>query len=299
MNAHELLLQAETLAPGEAARAYAEFGLRVFPCAPDAKRPITAHGFHDATTNPNQIDAWWAEHPDANVGLATGTLELDRGFDVLDIDVRVGGHGFTGFEHARRAGLVDGWAALVRTPSGGVHAYYPTDLERPQGCWTLPEEHVDFRGVGGYVLVPPSTIDRDDRRGYRVIGHASGAPRSIDANAVHDLLAAQSHRRALASRPRQASTSIDLERLGGWVATRAEGSRNASLYWAACRCAEAGLDHLTVHERLGNAARTAGLSARETTATIRSAYRSTPSTLAPARQPSRKEIDVPRGGMQL
>ena len=61
------------------------------------------------------------------------------GVDVVDIDVHAGGNGFAAFERARSAGLADGWAWLVRTPSGGVHAYY---LRRPvdeQRSWQVPE----------------------------------------------------------------------------------------------------------------------------------------------------------------
>lgn len=311
MDAAELLTHAATLSPLEAAHAYADYGLRVFPCAPGAKRPITAHGFYDATTEPGQIEVWWGEdYPVANVGIATGTPERGRGFDVLDIDVRVGGDGFTGFERARRAGLVDGWAALVRTPSGGVHAYYPTSVRRPQGCWILSYAHVDFRGIGGYVLAPPSSVDVAGRggAGYQVIARPAHTVRSIDGNAVHDLLAERRRPPSPATTLRRAAEGVDLERLSAWVATRAEGGRNAGLYWAACRCAEAGIDDHVVQEFLGEAARTAGLPATEAAATIRSAYRTTTgsgsspsrqSTPSPPRRQDRYGIDGPDDGVRL
>jgi len=49
-------------------------GKYVFPCRPRGKEPLTSHGFKDATTDPEQIRRWWSEHPDANLGLATGLL---------------------------------------------------------------------------------------------------------------------------------------------------------------------------------------------------------------------------------
>ena len=55
----------------DAALRYAALGYPVFPCLPGEKAPITPHGFRDATTDIAQIEAWWAKHPDANIGLPT------------------------------------------------------------------------------------------------------------------------------------------------------------------------------------------------------------------------------------
>jgi hypothetical protein len=59
---------------------YASFGYRVFPCAPREKFPATEHGCLDATTDEDQIEKWWTEQPDANIGIST------EGLLVLDID---------------------------------------------------------------------------------------------------------------------------------------------------------------------------------------------------------------------
>jgi hypothetical protein len=58
---------------------YASLGYKVFPCLPGSKKPMTEHGFHDATTDPEQIRAWWEKAPDANVAIATeGLLVIDK-----------------------------------------------------------------------------------------------------------------------------------------------------------------------------------------------------------------------------
>jgi len=49
----------------------ADRGLAVFPCGPD-KRPLTTHGYKDASSDPAQIKEWWREHPNALIGVPAG-----------------------------------------------------------------------------------------------------------------------------------------------------------------------------------------------------------------------------------
>src|ERR1019366_8019007 len=86
--------------PQDAALAYAGAGWPVFPCRPGGKEPATRNGFHDASTDERQIREWWHREPDRNVAIATGA----PGPDVVDVDVREDGSGFTAFNRARHAG---------------------------------------------------------------------------------------------------------------------------------------------------------------------------------------------------
>jgi len=52
-------------------------------CDRPGKHPRTRNGFKDATADAGQIDAWWLESPNANIGVATGT---ESGVVVLDVD---------------------------------------------------------------------------------------------------------------------------------------------------------------------------------------------------------------------
>ena len=66
-----------------AAKHYAEtLSWPVFPCHPETKRPLTSHGFKDATLDVNQIEAWGKQFPDAAIGVPTGP---DTAF-VIDLD---------------------------------------------------------------------------------------------------------------------------------------------------------------------------------------------------------------------
>ena len=254
-----------------AAAAYARAGLSVFPCVPGEKRPLTEHGFTDASTDPSRVTSWWRRWPQANIGLATG---LAGGFDVLDIDVHPGGSGFPALRRARQAGLVDGWAVLIRSPSGGVHLYFPVDPVREQRSWALPQRHVDFRGAGGYVIASPSRIitERGAVRRYRLIA-AGRDPQPVEAGELRRLLDPPRPRRRV--RPGVSLAGGSGERLGTWLAVQAEGNRNRALFWAACRQAEAGIPQDEARHLLGSAAERTGLGEREIDTTLASAYRST------------------------
>jgi hypothetical protein len=49
------------------ALAFAARGLPVLPCQAGQKTPATRHGVRDATTDPDQITAWFGRHPRSRV----------------------------------------------------------------------------------------------------------------------------------------------------------------------------------------------------------------------------------------
>lgn len=69
-------------------------GSPVFPCGP-RKWPLTARGFHDASTDPEQVCAWWSRWPNALIGMPTGAAS---GLVVLDLDLKGGCDGAAAFE---------------------------------------------------------------------------------------------------------------------------------------------------------------------------------------------------------
>jgi len=245
------------------ALAYAARGWPVFPCCPGRKDPDTPHGFKDATTDPDAITAWWTALPARNVAIATGA----PGPDVLDVDVRPGGSGYHALSRLRGAGLLQPPLAAVATPSGGLHLYY---LGTSQPSGRLPAQHLDYKATGGYVLAPPSAVGG---KPYRPLpppparGDRTAAP-WLDWSAITSLLTpAQPSIRNV-----RAPGHADTGRLAAWVAQLPEGNRNAGLFWAACRAAEAG--HPAALDTLADAARACGLGEREIARTITSARRS-------------------------
>lgn len=278
--------------PSEGAAQFAAAGIPIFPCKPAEKRPLTEHGFHDATSDPGQIERWWSRWPLANIGMPTGTVS---GLDVVDVDVHGRVRGFAAFELARRAGLVDRWEALVKTASGGMHAYYPADPQRAQASWQAARAGIDFRGEGGYVIVPPSNVVFEGNRSpYELIGAGRGNATPVDAAALREFLDPRSTR--VAPQPADVRREVDADRIAAWLAGRAEGERNRALYWAACRLAETGMADQSARNLLGPAAEHAGLQQAEILTTIRSAYRTVAGPASPFRgDGSRRPLRSPTG----
>ena len=243
----------------EAAHRYADHGWFVFPTAPGSKIPVTEHGFLDATTAHKQIQHWWRQEPSANVAIATGA----PGPDVVDVDKKGDRSGYPAWNALREAGIAGEPQAVIRTPSGGMHAYYQGTLQRNG---SLPEHAVDFRSTGGYVVTAPSK-DAGGRP-YAVV-HKQASAATIDWSAARQHLDPQRERQPQRAPQRDAGRPKDVSHLAAWVAAQGEGNRNQGLFWAANRAVEAG-DTETLG-KLADAARSAGLDDREIDRTIRSA----------------------------
>lgn len=252
-----------------AADLLARAGVPVFPCAPGGKQPLTKRGFLDASADPAQVTDWWRRWSDANLATPTG---IASGIDVVDIDVHPNGNGFAAFEQARRAGFIDGWAWLVRTPSTGLHAYYLRTSTVEQRSWQAPRKHIDFRGDGGYIVLPPSKVIQPDGslHQYELITTAQHDPLPIHAAELRAFLDPPRPVHPPSNMP---AVGVRPDRLAAWVASRPEGARNHGLFWAACRMAEDGQRFDAASALLGAAACSAGLTDREAETTIRSAYR--------------------------
>ncbi|ACL58967.1 bifunctional DNA primase/polymerase [Methylobacterium nodulans] len=175
-----------------AALDYATRGWPVFPCSPTTKQPLTRKesapgakdgGLHLATTDEDQIRAWWTKHPRAMIGIPTGA----RTGNVLDLDLGdpavITGAAYLERLREHVGGIPE--TAIAETGSGGLHLWFRADPDAPIAnganiCPALfipPTEGatradgrkakgaaIDVRGEGGYVIVPPSV--REDGRAY-------------------------------------------------------------------------------------------------------------------------------------
>ncbi len=135
----------------EAALTYASWGWHVLPLVPNDKRPASAHGVHDATTDLDKIRAWWAQNPNYNIGIAAGEKS---GIVVFDIDPRNGGSESWDDFTTEHGGVPDGICQL--TAGGGEHhiAQWRDGLK---SCELRPG--VDFLANGRYFVVAPSNVN--------------------------------------------------------------------------------------------------------------------------------------------
>lgn len=142
-------LENATISPlHSAARQYAASGIPVFPCIPGTKKPLTEHGFHEATVDPEQIDKWWTQNPDANIAFTPHVM----GWGIIDVDSQEAME-----EFGQRNDEAEGeptW--MVKTPRGGYHFYYQGELPTSVRNRVIPGQAIDTRGRGSYALLPPS-----------------------------------------------------------------------------------------------------------------------------------------------
>lgn len=137
----------------QAALRYARAGLAVLPT--NGKIAILKHGFHDASTDPEIVEAWWTDWPTANVAVHPGSA----GLLVIDVDVKdTDGHESLSALESEHGELPE--TRIACTPSTGIHLYFkvPTDERfgnaKPAGV----DGGIDIRCSAGYVLAPPSSI---------------------------------------------------------------------------------------------------------------------------------------------
>lgn len=114
----------------------------------DKKPPISWKEFQDKLPTEEQIREWFANHNVTGLALVTGK---QSGVFVVDID-KEALDTIEGFDFAKKL------PSTVYAKSGGegVHAYfkYPGFKVKTQSNFLLP--HVDIRGDGGYIILPPS-----------------------------------------------------------------------------------------------------------------------------------------------
>lgn len=116
-------------------------------CTSQGKHPRTTNGVKEATTDPATVAAWWERWPESNIGLATGVA-----FDVLDFDSLLA---VDTFDAACPDDAVPFPGPSVSTGMG-VHYYLEATGQGNRSSLVAKGSGLDWRGVGGYVVAPPS-----------------------------------------------------------------------------------------------------------------------------------------------
>ncbi|MEV7080189.1 bifunctional DNA primase/polymerase [Streptomyces sp. NPDC093516] len=275
-----------------AALTAAERGWHVFPLRPNTKRPALhgemacprtgpCAGGHRkwevrATTDPDRIRAAWAHAP-FNVGIATGpsgllVVDLDVPKDNGSTDAPGGAATFRAL--CERTGQPVPRTRTVRTASGGQHLYFtaPAAVRLHNTAGTLAPL-VDTRAWGGYVVAAGSTINGTP---YEQEGPALLRPLPDWLKTL--LVPPHPVNRPPVAAPasgRRPYVDAALAKETAAVATAREGQRNATLLRAGRALgrfvASGDLPRTEVEDALQGAGESAGLSAAECRATLRSA----------------------------
>ena len=145
----------------ESALALARQGFAVFPIKAGAKAPPLVEGWqHVATSDVAQIESWWTQWPDANIGIHC------YGLCVIDVDPKKGG--FESLAVLEQEVLLES-TYEVETPGKagfrGRHIYYRCETPIRNGVDVLGRG-IDVRTAGGYVLAPGSRTAAGE---YRVL----------------------------------------------------------------------------------------------------------------------------------
>ena len=200
----------------KAALFYRGLGWSVIPCEARGKKPLVKWEpyQHEAATE-EEIREWWSDKwPGANIAVVTGSTS---GVLVLDVDGEAGAESMKDLPPL-------GEAPESRTGSGGAHHWFkhPGDGEYRNFTRGLPG--LDFRGDGGYVIVPPSI-------------HPNGTEyRWVTAPHTHAPVDAPEWLLGLARVPDKAGTSMPI----------LDGARNDTLTSTAGRLRREGAGEATI-----------------------------------------------------
>lgn len=146
----------------------AELGYSIMPVGND-KRPLLKSWKEYQTTAADdaQIEKWWQQFPNANIGIITGKVS---GISVVDIDTYKGGSPDK-FPKTH----------TIRTGNGGLHLYYKYHPGLSISANAYPDHPgVDIRSDGGFVVAPYSTTNYSDPHTHE---HKGGTYTIIDAQA--------------------------------------------------------------------------------------------------------------------
>jgi hypothetical protein len=112
------------------------------------KAPLTEHGLLDATLMQAGVKEYWGKWPNANVAIV-----IPEGHFVLDVDTERGGYESLDILQEQHEKLPNTMSVI--TGGGGLHLWFKADGIRNTTAFA-GFSGLDIRGIGGYVVAPPS-----------------------------------------------------------------------------------------------------------------------------------------------
>ena len=245
----------------EEALRYAKAGWRLHPCKVD-KTPYLSDWPNVATSDQEKIKEWWAKWPDASIGCATGEAS---GFWVLDAD------GEEGIKQAEEMNLP--LTLTSKTGGGGLQFFFTYNGTEIRNSAKKVASHIDVRGQGGYVILPPSSHPSGNRYFWEKKTKIIEAPGWIIEKVK------KQPERTVAHLPGE-TTKYGMAALVNEMAilsSTSKGSRNDTLNQSAFNLgtliASGVLDEITAKNGLLSTAVMIGLDEKESTKTIDSGFK--------------------------
>jgi hypothetical protein len=143
---------------------YAVAGLLIFPVNAN-KKPLTTHGFKDATSDPAAIEAWREKWAHCEFGWAAPAGV------VVDVDIKHGKNGYADFKRLAGCDPRDVLTPQATTPSGGLQVFYAASKPYKNAV-AIDGTGIDTRAEGGYVVLP---LPGNGREWLRPLIGADGA----------------------------------------------------------------------------------------------------------------------------
>jgi putative DNA primase/helicase len=238
----------------DSATFYSNHNIKVIPVRRQDKKPLTNHGWKDASTDKVVLQEWNKQFPNCNIGIPTGII---NNIFVVDVDGEIGVQSLAALENAY--GKLD--APTVNTGKG-KHLYFKMPENVDIKCSTSKiAPHIDIRGNGGYVVAPPSIHPNGNKYTWVNFDFSQDFP-----NAPEWLI-------NLITNPAESNFEDLLEE----IATSSEGMRNTTLLGNAIKiCNSANkqfLDMENIKNDVIDAGIASGLSRAESERTVNNAMR--------------------------
>ncbi|GAY72442.1 bifunctional DNA primase/polymerase [Lentilactobacillus kosonis] len=128
----------------------AQQGFKVFPLQANSKRPVTDHGYLDATDNVVQIGEWFDNDRHYNIGLQLA----DTNMVVIDIDQHGHGNGIEVLKNWQRRGMKLIPAYAEQTPHKGLHYFFKTNQKLSDKV-IVPSVELKTKQI----MIAPSELD--------------------------------------------------------------------------------------------------------------------------------------------
>lgn len=127
------------------AKDYLHDGFSVIPVGKDKRPLISWKEFQTRCATEEEVDKWFVEYPDAQIGIVTGKIS-----NLTVVDIEFGGD----------PSFLPQDTLIIKTGGGGWHYYY-SFCEGVMNSARI-RELVDIRGEGGYVVAPPSETTKGE-----------------------------------------------------------------------------------------------------------------------------------------